>query len=116
MRGAIFESWVASEVMKTHVHRGEEPRLYHFRDAKGLEVDLVLDGASKIRLIESKSARTINDDFSSGLRRLAESATHERRGASVESILVYGGDAAQRRSDARAIPWGLLDRETWGLK
>jgi predicted AAA+ superfamily ATPase len=114
LRGAIFESWVASEVMKTHVHRGEEPRLYHFRDAKGLEVDLVLDGANKIRLIESKSARTINDDFFSGLRRLAESTTHERRGASVESILVYGGDEAQRRSDARVIPWGLLDRETWG--
>lgn len=113
-RGAIFESWVAAEVMKTHTHRGEEPRLHHFRDAKGLEVDLVLDGASKIHLIESKSGRTINDDFFSGLRRLAESTTQRGRAASVESILVYGGDEAQRRSDARVIPWGQLDRETWG--
>jgi len=115
VRGAVFESWVASEVLKTHMHRGEDPRLYHFRDAKGLEVDLVLDGASRIQLIESKSARTINDDFFAGLRRLAKSTPHAGRGASVESILVYGGDETQRRSDARVIPWGRLDRETWGL-
>ena len=111
LRGAIFESWVASEVVKTHVHRGEEPRLHHFRDAKGLEVDLVLDGASKIQLVESKSARTISEDFFSGLRRLA--ASERKRRASFESILVYGGDEAQRRSDARVIPWGRLDRENW---
>jgi predicted AAA+ superfamily ATPase len=111
LRGAIFESWVASEVVKTHVHRGEEPRLHHFRDAKGLEVDLVLDGASKIQLVESKSARTISEDFFSGLRRLA--ASERKRRVSFESILVYGGDEAQRRSDARVIPWGRLDRENW---
>ncbi len=113
LRGAIFESWVASEVVKTHVHRGQEPRLYHFRDAKGLEVDLVLDGASKLHLIECKSGRTIGDDFFSGLRRLAESGIERGRVATAESVLVYGGDEAQRRSDARAVPWGRLDRERW---
>jgi uncharacterized protein len=113
LRGAIFESWVASEVVKTHLHRGEEPRLYHFRDAKGLEVDMVLDGASKIHLIECKSGRTIADDFFSGLRRLAESATRRGQGAPVEPILVYGGDETQRRRDARVVPWSRLDREKW---
>ena len=54
----------------------------------------MLDGASKIHLIESKSGQTINDDFFSGLRRLAESTTQRGRGASAESILVYGGDEA----------------------
>lgn len=110
-RGAIFESWVASEVVKTHLHRGEEPRLHHFRDAKGLEVDMVLDGASKIHLIESKSGRTITDDFFSGLRRLVESTAG--RAASVEPILVYGGDETQRRRDARVVPWSRLDKEKW---
>ena len=112
-RGAIFESWVASEVVKTHLHRGEEPRLHHFRDAKGLEVDMVLDGASKIHLIESKSGRTITDDFFSGLRRLVESTAQRGRAASVEPILVYGGDETQRRRDARVVPWSRLDKEKW---
>jgi predicted AAA+ superfamily ATPase len=112
-RGAIFESWVASEVVKTHLHRGEEPRLHHFRDAKGLEVDMVLDGASKIHLIESKSGRTITDDFFSGLRRLVESTAQRGQAASVEPILVYGGDETQRRRDARVVPWSRLDKEKW---
>lgn len=99
---------------KTHLHRGVEPRLHHFRDAKGLEVDLVLEGASKLHLIESKSAKTITDDFFSGLRRLAKSEVQHRRPTSVEPILVYGGDEAQRRGDARVVPWSRLDREKWG--
>jgi hypothetical protein len=36
------------------------------------------------------------------------------QGRSVESILICGGDEAQRRSDARVIPWSRLDRERWG--
>jgi hypothetical protein len=113
LRGAIFESWVASEVVKTHLHRGMEPRLHNFRDAKGLEVDLVLEGATKVLLLESKSGRTISDDFFSGLRRLAEVQSHRGRSRAVEPILVYGGDEAQRRGDARVVPWRSLDREKW---
>ena len=97
-------------MVKAHLHRGEEPRLYHFRDAKGLEVDLVLDGASRDLLIGIMSGRTIADDFFSGLLRLGESATRRGKGASVEPILVYGGDEAQRRRDARVVPWSRLDQ------
>jgi len=41
MRGAIFESWAVSEIMKMRAHHGLAMDLFHFRDRKGAEVDLV---------------------------------------------------------------------------
>lgn len=119
LRGAIFESWVASEIYKAYVHRGEAPRFFHFRDAKGLEVDLVLDGPQAVHFVEAKSGSTVNADFFSNLRRIDMSirskASRKRAGDSIDSIgtVVYGGDKEQRRSDARVVPWHKLDRVTW---
>jgi uncharacterized protein len=31
LRGAIFESWVFSEIYKTNVHSGAQPDLFHFQ-------------------------------------------------------------------------------------
>lgn len=41
LRGAIFETWVASEIRKARVHRGWPPGMSLFRDRKGREVDVV---------------------------------------------------------------------------
>jgi uncharacterized protein len=116
LRGAIFESWVASEIYKAYVHRGEAPRLYHFRDAKGLEVDLVLDGSQTVHFIEAKSGSTVNAAFFSNLRRIDMSIRSKAGGKRADDSIgtvIYGGDKEQRRSDARVIPWHKLDRVTW---
>ncbi len=71
LRGAVFETWVASEVLKQAVHRGERPNLFHYRDATGLEVDLVSEGAAGVVLAEAKSGATVASDFSASVERLA---------------------------------------------
>ena len=43
LRGAIFESWVAAELLKQGAHAGSAGSLWHYRDATRLEVDLVID-------------------------------------------------------------------------
>src|SRR3990172_5997720 len=43
-RGALFEGFVASEIVKTQLHRGGRRELYTFRDEQGLEVDSILPG------------------------------------------------------------------------
>ncbi len=35
LRGAIFESWVVSEIYKSFVHSGLQPSLFHYREARG---------------------------------------------------------------------------------
>ncbi len=110
LRGQIFESWVASEVFKTIVHRGVEPRLGHYR-APGTEVDLVVDLGLRVTLAEAKSGTTVVPRFFSGLRNLAGSL--DKIGLSVERRLVYGGDSRYRRNDTEVVPWNRMLQLEW---
>jgi len=112
LRGAVFESWVASEVYKARAHRGLRPELFHYRDAKGLEVDLVLE-TSRTVLVEVKSGATVNEDFFKSLRQLAQAALERGAGESLELRLVYGGESPQRRSDLTVVPWSEVDAQDW---
>jgi predicted AAA+ superfamily ATPase len=106
LRGAVFESWVASELYKARAHRGLEARLYHYRDAKRLEVDLLVEAADAAVLIEAKSAATVASDFFDPLRRLSELMSARR--LSSRSFVVYGGDQAQNRTGVHVVPWNRI--------
>ena len=59
--GPLFEGFVASEILKSQVNRGERKELYFFRDQQGLEVDFLLprpnDGLWAIEVKASKTVR-----------------------------------------------------------
>jgi hypothetical protein len=44
--GILFENCVIADLLKTQMHRGEEPTLYRWRTAAGSEVDLIYGNAS----------------------------------------------------------------------
>ena len=52
LRGAIFESWVISEIYKTIVHSGVQPNLYHYRETRGLEIDLLIEQDQGLDVVE----------------------------------------------------------------
>lgn len=54
MSGALLETWVVSEVLKSYWHRGLEAPLYFYRDADQQEVDLLIDTATALHPIEIK--------------------------------------------------------------
>lgn len=110
LRGQIFETWVATEIYKARVHRGAEPRLFHFRDAKGLEVDLVLELASRLVAVEAKSGATVASDFFRPLQRFAESVSAT---AEVEGRILYGGEGRQRRGSIQAVGWQRIQELDW---
>ena len=110
LRGPIFESWVACEVFKAVTHRGEEPRLRHYR-AAATEVDLVADRGSALILAEAKSGATITPRFFGGFRRLGREL--EDAGYTVERRLVYGGDRRQSQRGTEVIPWNRLLELAW---
>ncbi len=110
MRGAVFESWVVSEVMKAHYHRGVSPSVFFFQDRRGLEVDLVVErGGNEITAAEIKSGATLAGDFLTSLDSLRE-ALAEARGPTVDAALLYGGEQAATRRGVRIVPWAHLDR------
>ena len=113
LRGAVFETWVVSEVLKARVHRGLPPALSFFRDRKGAEVDLILEADRDLVAVETKSARTVVSDFFAGFDALAGAARSGRRTPALRRVLVYGGDRREERTGATVLPWSMIDRFDW---
>lgn len=58
--GALFEGFVAAEILKNQANRGRRKELYHFRDQQGLEVDFLFPGEQGgLWMVECKSSRTV---------------------------------------------------------
>jgi hypothetical protein len=111
MRGAVFESWVISEVLKAHHHRGVSPSAFFFQDRRGQEVDLVLERGTRITAAEIKSASTLAGDFLDPLLSL-RALLAESGGPEMDGALVYGGDQAFLRRGVRVVPWNQVDAWT----
>lgn len=58
--GALFEGFVASEIVKHQVNSGRRRELYHFRDGVGLEVDFLFPaGRGVLWMVECKASKTV---------------------------------------------------------
>ena len=63
LRGAIFETFVVSELLKTKLNRGEQAAFHFWRDSNENEIDVIADLGGKSMPIEIKSGQTLNRDF-----------------------------------------------------
>jgi uncharacterized protein len=113
LRGAVFETWVAAEIHKARAHAGQTTWLSHHRETRGAEVDVVVETARALLLVEAKSGATISSDFFRGLDGLAASLRDLEPQRPVEEILVYGGDQQERRSHAQVVPWRDIHAVGW---
>lgn len=101
MKGAIFETFVFSELYKAFAHIGEVPPLYFWRDRTGHEVDIVIDTGKKLVPLEIKSAETIDSSFFNGLRYYISMGVP----VSKTGVLVHGGEAFYQREAFAVRPW-----------
>ena len=102
-RGALFETWVFSELYKHSLNAGQTPALHFWRDSTGNEIDLIDETAQGLRPIEIKSGATYAKDWVSGLRKWQGLAKTE----SLQPTIVYGGDLSFEREDLKV--WGWKD-------
>jgi len=109
LRGPIFESWVASEVMKLHLHQGQEASAFHYREVAGAEVDLVLQDADRTRLVEFKSGRTLDASWMKTLVAAKEALQAASPEQTFETFLVYGGDQHPVRKGVQILPWDRIE-------
>jgi predicted AAA+ superfamily ATPase len=66
--GALFEGFVAAEILKSQANQGMRKELYYFRDQQGLEVDfLVPRPNSNLWLVEAKAGKTVRPSMTSPL-------------------------------------------------
>ena len=113
LRGAIFESWVAAEVYKHRVHRGEHAGMYHFRQSRGLEIDLILQAGQTLVACEVKSASTIDRSFFRPLQQFDILLERMARRPRVTKRLVFGGGSSQKRTEVDCVGWQALHEQRW---
>ena len=106
LRGAIFESWVVAELFKQFTNRGEKPALYHYREARGLEIDILLEQATHLDLVEVKAGSTVNSHFFKNLLSFQEHwADNKSDSTKLNAWLVYGGNEQYKRQGCWVRGW-----------
>lgn len=103
MRGAIFESFVISELLKARFNRGEESNLYFWRDQNGNEIDLLMDEGIEQTPVEIKSGMTFKTDFCRTVRKW-ESIS----GSTKTPVVIYGGDESFQYENCSVKSWRVL--------
>jgi predicted AAA+ superfamily ATPase len=113
LRGAIFESWVVTELYKQHLNQGLIPKFFHYREARGLEVDLIIEEANDLLAIEIKSGATVVPDFFQKVHKFHSTFSSEQR--KIISSVVYGGEKTRQRNQVKALPWNKINGLSSGL-
>jgi len=105
MAGALMETAVVSEVIKTLLHRGEEPRIHFWRTATGTEVDLVVETQGRLVPIEVKRTSTPVPGFARSIKTFREDFADRV----ADGYVVHGGDTRLPLAPhVMAWPLGIL--------
>jgi len=107
LRGAVFETFVVSELMKRRLHAGERPGLYFWRDSNGNEVDVLIEDGAFLIPVEIKAGKTLARDAFSGLQKWLQLAGTLAR----DPQLIYGGDESFRHLGVDVVSWRDVARE-----
>jgi predicted AAA+ superfamily ATPase len=67
MSGAIMETAVINEVIRTIRHRGVEPKVYFWRTSTGVEVDLLVEIGGRVIPVEIKQTATPTPSMAAGI-------------------------------------------------
>ncbi len=105
MGGAIFETAVVSEIFKTLMHRGMEPRMYFWRTSSGTEVDIVIESGGRLVPIEVKLTSTPRPAMARGLISFREVFGDM---AAPGYVLHMGNVRLPLGSGVTALPFGSL--------
>jgi len=103
-RGALFETFVVSELIKRQFNQGLPSDLYFWRDKIGHEVDVLLDSPQGLQAIEIKSGSTFSSDWLKGLKKWQ---SHTREKIPVPSV-IYGGTESYDREGCKVIGWSAV--------
>jgi len=102
LRGYVFENAVIGELAKRRYHAGQSPPFYFWRDSNSMdkEVDLVIEQADALDLLEIKSSQTAIAKHAKNLNAFAESC-----GLESAKTVVYDGPDGLRLSGVPFVNW-----------
>jgi uncharacterized protein len=103
MGGAIMETVVVNEVVRSLTHRAREPQVYFWRTSTGTEVDLVVDTGSELVPVEVKLSSTPRPSMAASIGIFRKDLGDR----ALKGYVVHPGDTRLPLSpDAVAWPFG----------
>ena len=104
MSGAILETYLFSEILKSYWHNGVEPYFYYYRDLDQREVDLVIETGDSLYPVEFKKTATPSATASKHFRLLGKLGKKVGHGA----VFCFVEREVALSEDVTAIPVGYL--------
>jgi len=101
-RGALFKTWVVSEMIKQRFNAGQPADLYFWRDSAGHEIDVVFETSAGLQAVEIKSGSTFAPDWVEGLKKWQKFTGDT---PSLKPILIYGGLDSHEREHCFLSGW-----------
>ena len=103
-RGALFETFVVSELIKQRFNTGYPVDLYFWRDNVGHEVDILYEMPAGIQAIEIKSGSTFATDWPTAIQKWRGLIGDK----ALRPIIVYGGEGNYERGSCQVLGWREL--------
>lgn len=101
LKGGLFENLIIAEILKDRYNKGMTPNLYYYRDNNKNEIDLIIEGAEKLDIIEIKSGQTFSQEFLKSLIFWDKNF----REIKSDRYLIYGGTISQNYQNVRILSW-----------
>ena len=99
--GKMLENLMATELIKQISWSDTRPKIYHFREVSGGEIDLILENRrGEIIAIEIKSSNRIKPEYLKNLNKFKQKMGDRV----IKSILVYTGDRVEIVGDTFVLP------------
>jgi predicted AAA+ superfamily ATPase len=105
-RGALFETYIISELVKQRFNAGSPADLYFWRDNVGHEVDVLYETPNGLQAIEIKSGSTFASDWPAAVRKWQTFAGDE----ALTPTIIYGGKGGFERESCSVLGWRELSQ------
>jgi predicted AAA+ superfamily ATPase len=73
MNGAILETYVYAEILKSYWHNAKEPLIYFYRDKEQKEIDFIIEANGTLYPVEVKKTLMPNTDMTKNFDALKKS-------------------------------------------
>jgi len=100
-RGAIFEGFLISEMIKAQLNKGKSPTIYFWRDHKGLEIDAVNESGGQTRFYEIKSSQTFHREYLHSLMKVSKLAEDHQ----IQKNLIMANEGTSTLHDITVMGW-----------
>jgi len=104
MSGALFETFVFGEIVKSWHNQGRRPAFHYYRDKDGREIDLLISHDGRLWPVEIKKAATVREADTAAFRTLSGRGSKTGHGA----VVCLSAERMPLNREVEVIPVGWV--------